>query len=45
MSDSKTLDRAVRNFFSPDVGIGIARYVISFVGVLALGSILIMAQG
>ncbi|MDR1885340.1 MAG: ABC transporter permease [Synergistaceae bacterium] len=45
MSDPKPSGRAIRQFFSPEVGIGAARYVISFAGVLALGSILILAQG
>ncbi|MDR1483075.1 MAG: ABC transporter permease [Synergistaceae bacterium] len=45
MPDNRALDGTIRKFFSPDVGIGIARYILSFAGVLILGSILIMAQG
>lgn len=45
MSESKNFDRAVRKFFSPDVGIGVTRYVVSFIGVIIIGSILIAAQG
>lgn len=45
MSETKNFDRAIRKFFSPDVGIGVTRYVISFIGVIIIGSILIAAQG
>lgn len=45
MSESKNFDRALRKFFSPDVGIGVTRYVVSFIGVIIIGSILIAAQG
>jgi simple sugar transport system permease protein len=45
MSDNGAFDRTIRKFFSPDVGIGVVRYIISFAGVLLLGSILILAQG
>jgi simple sugar transport system permease protein len=44
MSEIESADRKIRKFFAPDVGIGIARYILSFVGVLILGSILIMVQ-
>ncbi|MDR3164278.1 MAG: ABC transporter permease [Synergistaceae bacterium] len=45
MSGRKSADFVIRNFFSPDVGISVARYVISFLGVLLLGSFMISLQG
>ena len=45
MQDNSQFDRSVRRFFSPEIGIGVTRYVISFFGVILIGSILIAAQG
>ncbi|MBC8536931.1 ABC transporter permease [Feifania hominis] len=39
------LNRTVKKYFGPEFRIGVARYVLSFIGVLIVGSLLIASQG
>ncbi len=45
MNEMKAFDRTVRKIFTQEVNIGAMRYIISFFGVLLIGSVLIAAQG
>lgn len=44
-SNSNKVRTAIKRFYSPEVGISVIRYVVSFIGVLVFGAILIAALG